>query len=163
MHINVKLLILGALVVLAAITAVIVSLYLPTTSVHSNYDFLYVSGEDFHGEQFTVESGKLKQITQPKALNPAKLYIYQSANNKSQETTFEQASNLKLLDSVKSPDDFTFTRGQDVVKLAPSSAQTGPEANAVYLAKGDKSFKLNLTYSENAYYNNFRLLGWIEK
>lgn len=112
-----------------------------------------------------MENGKVIKETQPDTNpnypnTPPKLFIHDVITNKSQEVTFEDAQQLKLLATPLSLDEFEIVDGTHSQGLFPLFVFSSTDYSTKYLKKQAyrKKLALNLTSS---YYRDFHFLGWI--
>lgn len=144
------------------------SIYIPGLFIQPKYNFLYVSGEGYSGQQYSVQNNQLvkNEIQQPENgnYNPspsnAKLFLYDISTNKSIELSFEVAQKLFNLDSnIKSPDGFEIVYGSSGNGIIfPFFFYSGTDYNSSYLKGHNVSKKLNIQLHGSPY--DFRFLGW---
>ena len=159
-------LILGVSIPVLMILFVAGSIYLPGLFVQPRFNFLYATGDIYYThQQYSVENGRLiKHEVEPRKFEvtppPApKLFLHNATENKNREISFEEASSLKLRDSIESPDGFKIVYGNDadggiLFLFGPST-----DYSTNYLVGHGTSKKLNIEKGAGSY---FRFLGWIE-
>lgn len=153
------------------------SVYLPGLFIKPHYNFLYISGDDSYysynssGYQYAIQDGKLIRREIKKSSDQGytplptetKIYVYDVAKDKSTEVSFEEAQNLILDSSVKSPDEFEVIYGNGSGgSFFPFFFGGTSDYNVRYIAGHNVSKKLNLHLNYGSYYNNFRFIGWIQ-
>lgn len=170
---------------LVLIAGVALSVYLPSVSLSTNYNFVYSScfgGTDYYSYQcdrylqgrYSVVNGKI--VLNP--LNPnqdsdkngvldinetytARLFLHDTQKNESKEITLEEGQTLMLNGLLTSPDGVTvssyYNNSGDFFIFGGGSSSYG-----YYLTKGKAKTKLELISNDRYYYqNNFRFIGWV--
>ncbi|MFZ2151667.1 MAG: hypothetical protein WAV09_01000 [Minisyncoccia bacterium] len=170
---------------LVLIAGVALSVYLPSMSLSTKYNFVYSScfgGTDYYSYQcdrylqgrYSVVNGKI--VLNP--LNPnqdsdkngildinetytARLFLHDTEKNESKEITLEEGQTLTLNGLLTSPDGVTvsnhYNNGGDFFIFGGGSSSYG-----YYLTKGKAKTKLELISNDRYYYqNNFRFIGWV--
>lgn len=167
-------LVVGLTLPVLLIIAVALTIYLPGQLVQPQHDFVYLVGGDYYAQrEYAVESGQLiKRELPPDAereryipfervrSTEVRLYRHEVAANTSRLITFEEAQQLRLDPSLKSPDGFTIEhgRGGGIFEIFGGSGNY----ETFYLRNNRASIALNLEIDRSQYYdwpNNF--LGWI--
>ncbi|MEA2112918.1 MAG: hypothetical protein U9P50_03020 [Patescibacteria group bacterium] len=178
-------LILAFALPVALVAIVVLSTYLPSMFISTNYNFVYALCDDdyYYGsyncndylrERYTVEEGKLvenvviadilpdgQKINDGKNLD-ARVFLHNTEKNESREITIEEAQTLDLQDLLTSPDGVTVSSHYDSdADIFPF--YNGRSSYGYYLTKGKSRSKINLiNYSDRYYYrNNFQFIGWI--
>lgn len=173
-------LLLAFLLPIGLITAVALSMYLPSLFLSTDYDFVYTActnGRNYYPyrcdsylkDRYAVEEGKLVQVTVETAENldeqyVDRIFLHDTKKNESREITLEEAQTLTLNDLLTSPDGITVSssydrRGGDVFFLFGGGTST----YGYYLTKGSSKSKINLINTDDRYYyrDNFRFIGWV--
>jgi hypothetical protein len=167
-------LVIGLALPVILIIVVALTIYIPGQLVKPQHDFLYLVGGDYYTQrQYAVENGKLIKRELPPDLEREKylpfervrstdvrFYRHDVETNQSQPLAFEEAAQLKLDPSLKSPDGFTIEhgRGGGIFDIFGG----GSSYDTFYLRNKQASVALNLEIDSNRYFewpNNF--LGWI--
>jgi len=158
------------------------SVYIPSLSVSTDYDFIYsVCTDDFRSPYsycgnyqkiYSVDqNGKLvaEEVVLdnlgPKPSEPkynSRLFLHDAETNQSHEITEEEAKNLNLSGMLTSPDGATVTSGYD--RAGDFLFFDGGSSYAYYLNRDGARKKLNLIDTDDRYYlNNFQFVGWVIK
>ncbi len=167
---------------LILILVVVLSTYLPSLFITTDYNFVYTlctnqiySCNDNLEKMYTVESGKLivhsaastvfatnKNAIPTEKTYPARLFLHDTKSNTSREVSLEEAQSLNLNGLLTSPDGVSVSGryksgGGDFFLFGGSSSSFD-----YYLVKGNGSHRLNLIQNSAYYYqNNFQFIGWI--
>jgi len=130
-------------------------------------DFLYTTGQQNPYSTYSIENGRLHltehpapEGASPTVQYPVHFFIHDVSENISREIQEEDAMQLFLESSLRSPDGFTVESGH---RGGWFIFGYGRDYRSRYLVKDSYSEKLDLetntgTYS---YYWNFRFLGWV--
>lgn len=162
-------LVLGISIPILMILFVAGSIYLPRIFIKPKFNFLYESGGEYCGsrQEYFVRNGRLvkNEMQKPKGQiyclpEEIKLYIYDVGKDESREISFEEAQNLYLDSSIKSPDGFEVVYGKRNEGFFPFFFWTETDYNVRYLVGHNVSKKLNLR-PNGAHHTNFRFIGWI--
>lgn len=172
---------------LVLIVGVALSVYLPSVSLSTNYNFVYSScfgGTNYYSYQcdtylqnrYSIVNSKivLNQID-PKQdsdnndildINEsytARLFLHNTQKNESREITLEEAQTLMFDNLLTSPDGVTVSnhynkRGGDFFIFEGGSSSFG-----YYLTRGKARTKLELINNSDQYYyqKNFQFIGWV--
>ncbi len=150
------------------IVFVAASIYLPALFIKPQYDFLYLTGQDYGycTWDYRVENKKLVRVVRSNPYKEApqecttQFFRYDVEENANREVTLEEAQTLTLDGNGESPDGFTVTRGGNGGGFFPLFSEGG-NYNSIYLTKGSAvSRKITLRTGPD-YYPEFRLLGWV--
>lgn len=171
---------------LILIVGVALSVYLPSASLSTNYNFVYSScfgGTEYYSYQcdrylqnrYSVVNGKIVLNTiDPKQDSDkngvldvnetytARLFLHDTQKNESKEIILKEAQMLTLNNLLTSPDGVTilshYNQGGDFFIFGRGSSSYG-----YYLTKGKARVKLELINNSDQYYyqNNFQFLGWV--
>lgn len=171
---------------LVLIVGVAISVYLPSTSLSTKYNFVYSScfgGTDYYSYQcdkylqnrFSVVNNKIilnpidpkqdsdnNDILDVNESYTARLFLHDTQKNESREITLEEAQTFTFDNLLTSPDGVTvsnhYNRGGDFFIFGGGSSSYG-----YYLTKGKGRIKLELINSSDQYYyqNNFQFIGWV--
>lgn len=163
-------LIIGLAIPVVMILFVAAAVYLPRlfSSVEPpQYDFLYMVGSPYGDERYVVVDGRLEvQKVDPPGYTPPgadwarKLYVHHVDSNASEPITFDEAINLTLDSSPRSPDGFEIVHGRRSEFFFPIVSST--DYRTRYLQQDGWSRKLDLEIgSDSGYAGMFSLLGWI--
>ncbi len=167
------------------IVGVVLSTYIPSLFLSTNYDFVYTTCTDNGGyysyncreylqQRYTVLNNKL--IMKPELqyqdsdkdgvmdINEytPRIFLHDTQKNQSKEITFEEAQQLSLNGLLSSPDGVTisdsYDRGAEFLFFYGGGSSYGH-----YLTKGKSRIKLNLINSTDTYYyeNSFQFIGWV--
>lgn len=150
-------------VIATAILAIVI--YLPGSTINPKYDFLYTSSDSYMTETGVID-GRLQVIDHKDEVaydefyypqESPHYYVYDVSENISNEITVEQAKNLKLIDSTKSPDGY----------------EVGPEEYSVYMFSDSQnswrifgnnfSREINIDASTNNDYYSLDFIGWVQE
>jgi len=171
---------------LILIIGVTLSVYLPSASLSTNYNFVYAScfgGTDYYSYQCDKYlQGRYSVVDSKITLNPidpkqdsdkngildinetysARLFLHDTQKNESREITLEEGQTLTLNSLLTSPDGVTvsshYNRSGDFFIFGGGSSSYG-----YYLTKGKGRDKLELINNSDQYYyqNNFQFIGWV--
>lgn len=135
----------------------------------AKYDFLYMSGQRNPYAIYLVVDGhlslreeELPQGRDPVTTEPVHFFVHDVIENASREISIDEAKELALDGSLRSPDGFTVEtarrRGWFIFGYSR-------DYNSRYLIKDSFGEKLDLESSSGAYnyYWNFQFLGWVMK
>ncbi len=164
------------------IFGVVVSIYIPSLFVKTDYNFIYAfcTNQNYYScdstlpKKYTVKNGKLvirDESAAPIDTNkngipdmkeyPARLFLHDTKTNTSREITKEEAESLTLRGLLTSPDGASVSgrydrNGGDFFLFGGSSSYN------YYLMQGKGSARLNLIQNSGSYYqNNFEFIGWV--
>ena len=163
-------LIIGLSIPLAMILFIAVAINGPrwfNTVEPAKYDFLYTTGQDNPYAIYSVENGRLTLQEQavpegasPTIQYPLHFFVHDVSENSSREIKVEEAMQLALDGSIRSPDGFTIETGR---RSGWFIFGYGRDYNSRYLIHDSFSEKLALETSAGSYnyYWNFRFLGWV--
>lgn len=166
-------LIVGLCIPVLMILFVAGSIYLPGLFIHPKINFVYASGDDYYyyrDQQYFVEKGKLvkNEIKDSKesgrhATTEVKLFLYNVAENKNQEISFEEAQKLNLDSNSKSPDGFEIVYGNRDGGMFPFFFDSSSDYGNRYIKGHNVTRKLDIQSSGRSYYDyGFHFLGWIK-
>ena len=171
---------------LVFIAVVFVTSYIPSAGLTSNFNFVYATcsqGQSTYNyycsnhllNLYDIENGRLLEQDIPADLDSdndgvmdinenyqARLFLHDTANNESEEITFEQAQALTLDERITSPDgvavEWEYNGGSNFFPFVRYSSRYG-----YYLTRGNASKELNLINTRNNRYyrDDFRFLGWV--
>ena len=170
---------------LVLITAVALTVYLPSRFVSTNYNFIYTSCTDrannytyncdiYLNKRYTVVDNKLVVNNVDPALDlnndkipdkeiyNARIFLHDTEKNESREITFKEAEDMTLNNLLTSPDGVTvsnyYNSSSDFFIFGGGSSSYG-----YALTKGKSRSKLNLINNTDGYYypNNFQFVGWV--
>ena len=171
---------------LVFIAVVFVTSYIPSAGLTSNFNFVYATcsqGQSPYNyycsnhllNLYDIENGRLLEQDIPADLDSdndgvmdinenyqARLFLHDTANNESEEITFEQAQALTLDERITSPDGvavkWEYNGGSNFFPFVRYSSRYG-----YYLTRGNASKELNLINTRNNRYyrDDFRFLGWV--
>ena len=175
---------------LLLIVIVVLSTYLPSLFVSTDYNFIYIScgdGDNYYSYNYnciTYAQKHYSVVNNKLVLNPvdmvidtdqdkvpdyyqtsnnARIFLHNTQNNESREITLTQAEGLSLDSLLTSPDGVTVS----------NSYQSGGDyffpfggsssSYGYYLMKGKGKNKLNLINTSDRYYyrDNFQFIGWV--
>ncbi|MDA1061153.1 MAG: hypothetical protein O3B47_05170 [bacterium] len=161
-------LIIGIALPILMIVFVAASIYLPRLFAEPpQYDFLYSSGDNYRLDyDYEVVDGRLMKIynhTDRSAIDldllederEIRFYVHDVEDDESRKISFEEAGDLILDDSEKSPDGYEVKRGGGGGMFGPSNY------NNVYISGHGLSRELDLEYGINNYYRDFTFIAWI--
>lgn len=163
-------LIIGLSIPIAMILFIAIAINGPrwfSTIEPAKYDFLYTTGQPNPYVTYSVDNGRLIAHERPEPENaatanphPIHFFIHDVSENSSREIPVEEALNLSLDSSNRSPDGFTVVNGR---RSGWFIFGYGRSSNNRYLVNESFSEKLNLETNAGNYnyYWNFRLLGWV--
>lgn len=148
------------------IVLIALSIYIPQFFTNPKYDFLYLVDNSYYYE-YTVNNGALIQNILPKneyyrTSKEPQLFVYEVRNNRSKIISYEEAKNLTIDASNKSPDGYTIVNGSSDSEFFPFFFYTGTNYGTTYLKAGNFSKKIDLELDRGNYWN-FKFLGWIIK
>ena len=159
-------LIVGIAIPILMICLIAVSIYLPLLFAPApQFNFLYVAGDSY--SHYGVKNGSLvkNEVKYPEHRTPInpRLFIHDVSKNTDQEISFEEAQNLKLDATAKSPDGYEVVYGSSDYGFFPFFFSGGDDYDAMYLKGHSTSKKLELQSSNDRryYYRNRHFLGWI--
>lgn len=145
----------------------IVSVYLPGLFIKAQGDFMYISpGEINSLQQYKVVNSQLvqfknKQSKKYYARNNSKIFIYNSAQDRSKEISYKQAQKIMLDENITSPKGFKVTcKGNNHGFFGAFFG--GSSCRSRYLSGHNLNKKLNLKLNSNSSYYGFKFLGWVE-
>lgn len=170
---------------IALLLIVVLSIYMPSFFLSTDYDFLYTScssnnnysnrcGNYLQGHYFIVDNKlAISDInpTQDSDKNGVldinenyvmHLFLHDTKNNESREVTLKEAQTFTLNHLITSPDGVSvsdhYQSGSDFSIFGRSSSNYG-----YYLSKGGSKKKLHLINSNDRYYyrSNFEFIGWV--
>jgi len=160
-------LIVGLAIPILMILIVALSIYVPAIfSPQPQYNFLYVSGDDYWGgRQYEVQQGRLgkREVKHPDNYTPGvvRIFIHDVKTNESKEITFEEAQQLYLNSNSKSKDGWEVVYGSGGDGFFPFF-YSGTNRHDIYLQGHNTSKKLNLQH-DKTYYRQARFLGWLDE
>jgi hypothetical protein len=163
-------LIIGISIPIIMVILVALSIYVPTLFMHPQYNFLYLTGEDYYSQYtYSISGNTLTREVNPRDKDNSsfsypnreqKIYLYDINTNESREVSYEEARRLVLDSSEKSPDGYEVTNGGYGDGFFPFFIRGSHSGQ--YIKNGSFSKKLN-TQLSGSYYYNFHFLGWIRK
>lgn len=133
------------------------------------YDFLYAVGY-VQGQRLFVHEGRLQlkapesedEVPGSSARPELQFFIHRVGENSSERLSFEQASDLRLDDTVLSPDGYQIVYGRK--SEFPFPMWSSRDYRTRYLQKDGRAIKLELEIGESFRYSyNMTFLGWIEE
>ncbi len=171
------------------IVVIALSTYLPSVSLSTSYNFVYIScvdGTNYHHsyncdnylqKRYSVVGNRLvmndidptldsdnDKIPDMNENYTPRIFLHDTEKNESREITFEEAQALTVKNLMTSPDDVTVSshydrNGGDF----PFIFGGGSSSYGYYLTKGKSRDKLNLINDTNQYYyqDNFQFIGWV--
>lgn len=154
------------------IILVALAIYVPRSWAKPQYDFIYTTEYNYY-YRFSVINGSLviDQTPDPSVPSPEpisrpvkdpfetivpKVFLHHTDTDTNEEITLDRAKALKLIGDQKSPDGFEVTRGDSGPLFFG-----GNNYNTFYLNGHHLSKKITLMSSNQ--YNDFHLIGWIQK
>jgi hypothetical protein len=133
----------------------------------AKFDFLYTTGQQNPYATYSVENGRLVLREQPGSDDastavqyPIHFFVHDVTENSSREIQPEEAMDLRLDGSIRSPDGFSVDAGR---RSGWFIFGYGRNYRSRYLVNESYSEKLNLETNAGNYnyYWNFRFLGWV--
>ena len=129
-------------------------------------NFLYVTGQQGPYVAYSVKAGRLAvtdstpENTTAPVQYPTHFFIHDVTTNKSREIQLDEAKQLQLDGTVRSPDGFTISNGRRRGWFIFGYGRYNGER---YLVKENYREKLDLESDSgsNRYYWNFRFIGWV--
>ena len=129
-------------------------------------NFLYITGPHDPYLTYSVKDGRVAvtdntpENATAMAQYPTRLFIHNVTTNKSREIQLDEAKQLLLDGSVRSPDGFTISNGR---RRGWFIFDYGRYNGERYLVKERYTEKLDLESDSgtNSYYWNFRFIGWV--
>ncbi|MEK7552819.1 MAG: hypothetical protein AAB505_01795 [Patescibacteria group bacterium] len=180
-------LVLAFVLPIALIAVVAASVYLPSRSVTTEYNFIYSFCADgvnhypyycnnYLQKRYSVVNGKI--VINPVDPNQdsdgngapdinenyiTRIFLHDTKKNEGREITLEEAQAFPLNGLLTSPDGVTFSSGYDRHDGDFFPFFLSDSSYYYYLTKGKSKSKLNLiNIDDRSYYqNNFKFLGWI--
>jgi hypothetical protein len=131
------------------------------------YDFLYTTGQHNPYAIYSVDNGRLtlqeKPVPEGESATiqyPMHFFVHDVSENSSREIQAEEAMQLVLDGSLRSPDGFTIETGR---RSGWFIFGYGRDYRSRYLVNASFSEKLKLESSSGnySYYWNFQFLGWV--
>jgi hypothetical protein len=169
------------------VLAVALSVYIPSLSLSTNYNFVYTSCDSgiekaFYGDcsnylqqRYSVQDRQLTEKSVDPKLDSdrdgvpdinegyvARIFLHDTEINESREITTEEAQSLTISNLLTSPDGITISsawdRGSDFFIFGGGSSSYGH-----YLTKGNARKRLNIINDSDRYYyrDNFQFIGWV--
>jgi hypothetical protein len=163
-------LIIGLSIPLAMIIFIAIAINGPrwfNTVPPAKYDFLYTTGQHnpystllVSGGRLTVTEEPIPEGANPTVTNPVHFFIHDVAENTSREIQLEDALELQLDSSIRSPDGFAVETGRRSGWFIFGYRR---DYNNRYLIKDSFGEKLQLESNNGSYnyYWNFQFLGWV--
>jgi hypothetical protein len=175
-------LVLALAIPVAMVLFIMLSIYIPRLTTHPEVKFLYAVQKNYSypydgiTSSYQVIDHKLEQIpgqanyrtikqgagaTTTKLLYPT-LFVYDSVTDTSTEVSFDTAKAFNLDPRQVTADGYHVSRGSNGDFLVFGRSNN---YNQWYLKNGTYSKKMNLTIAttDQYYYNDLRVLGWITK
>ncbi len=179
-------LLLAFLLPIVVIAGVALSVYIPSTLLQTDYDFVYTSCasqtyysypcDQYLRKRYQVINGSIRispvDLTQDLNKDGVpdiagqyndRIFYHDTKKNESHEISFDDAKKLVLSDLITSPDGVNVSgqynrSGGDFFPFGGSSSY------GYYLVKGNVKKKLQLINTSDQYYyqNNFQFLGWVK-
>lgn len=170
------------------IIIVVLSTYLPSLFVSTDYNFIYTSCTDSRNYSFpyycndylqqrhSVVGGKLvvnpvditrdsnkDEVPDFGANYTARIFLHDTKKNESREITLEEAQMLTLNSLLTSPDGVTVSSNYSYGGGDFFIFGGGHSSYGYYLTEGKSRSRLNLINNTDRYYyqNNFQFLGWV--
>lgn len=171
---------------LALIAILVLSTYLPSLFLSTDYNFLYVTCTDgrdpypyycpnYLQKRYAAVNGKFVVYEVDPAQDSdndkipdinenyiARIFLHDTRKNESREIALEEAKTLTLNGLLTSPDGVTvsadYDRDGDFFFLFDGGSSYGH-----YLVKGKRRSKLNIINDDDrySYRNNFQFIGWV--
>jgi len=179
-------LLLAFLLPILLIIIVAISVYFPSSSIATKYNFLYTlctdgiysySYDNCHGylqKRYTVLNNALSvnviDVNQDlnkdgvpdfKEKYSDRIFLYDTEKKESKEISLEDAKKLKLNDLLTSPDGISISGGYDRSGGDFFIFDGGRSVYGYYLTKGKSRIKINLIHDQYYYQNNFQFIGWV--
>lgn len=179
---NFTLLLAFALPILLIIVVVITT-YLPSLFIKTNYDFVYLTCSE-NGNYYMYNCGSYLQkkysvVNDAIVVNKIdttqeankdfkdgvyseRIFLHDTETNESREISLKDAQALKLSNLLTSPDGITVSSDYDRVG-GDFFLFGGYSSYGHYLTKGKSKLRINLINdsTQNYYNNNFQFLGWV--
>jgi hypothetical protein len=179
--------VLAFLLPILLIVGVVLSIYIPSKFLSTDYDFVYTSCTDgvrydyrcdnYLPQRYSVVDAKLvvndidpEQDSDKNGVKDidekynARIFLHNTQTNESREITKEEAMSLTLSGLLTSPDGVTVSdaynrNGGDFFYLFGG----GSSSYGHYLTKGKSKKRLDLINDDGRYYywNNFQFIGWV--
>lgn len=133
----------------------------------AKFDFLYTTGQRNRFASYFVADGRLKEkvksgseTANPTTSNPVHFFIHDVSENSNREIQLQEAMQLMLDNSLRSPDGFTIETGRRSDWLIFGYR---PDYKSRYLMKDRHGEKLELESNNSSYnyYWNFQFMGWV--
>ncbi len=169
-------LLIGILIPILMTLFIALSIYLPQLFLDPQYDFLYVSGDNYSYSfpKYVVEDGAVvkREPTEKEKeqyryrYDESVLYTYDAETNTSTVISFEDAQNFKLNPNSVSPDGFEVTNSRRNYSLFSEVFGGGYRGSGYVIRKKDGSGagkKIDVNTRNGSYYYGFKFLGWIEE
>lgn len=162
-------LVVGILIPIVMIVFVTISVYMPQWLANPEYDFLYAVHEGYGGYKYDYQVGSNDRLTRTllgggsNYREPAEedqLYVYSVKSDESEGVTYEEAAQLKLDGSSKSPDGYELVRGgSSGGGFFPFFYSSGSYGKYFLKAKG-ASVEISLAKGDD-YYSRVKFIGWV--
>ncbi len=183
---NIALILAFALPVLFIIIVAVVN-YLPSLSIGTEYNFVYVTCDNSIGgyygcdnylrNRYVVENNKLvvREVVIPENIDTkasvsmdeasnytTRIFMHNTKKNESREITVAEAQGFNLSELLTSPDGVSFSNGYDYGVDTPFFYSSRSMYN-YYLMQGGNRRKINLISGGDQYYynSNLQFVGWI--
>ena len=169
------LLFIGILIPILMIVFIALSIYLPQFFLNPQYDFLYVSGENYSYSfpKYIVEGNTVVKREPTEAekeqwgyrYDESILRVYSAEKDVSTVISFADAQKLKLNPNSVSPDGFEVTHSRRNYSLFSEVFGGGYRGSGYVIRKKNGSGdgkKIDIDTS-GSYYYGFKFLGWIEE
>ena len=166
----------------AFIIIIVLSTYIPSLFLSTDYNFIYTSCTDnsyrcdnYLQKRYSVVNNKLiinsidptqdsdnDGILDINENYTARIFLHNTEKNESREITSEEAQTLTLNSLLTSPDGITVSRNYDR-GVGFFLIFDGGSSFGYYLTKGKSKDKLNLINRDDRYYyrDNFQFIGWV--
>lgn len=166
---------------------VVIAIYLPTRSVSTDYDFIYVTcdhGRNYYrydvcdtifNRYYEVKDGSLigkvivgselaqigERVTKSEEREALRFFVHNTQTNEGREMEIKDILSMKLNKLVTSPDGVSVSAG----RIGGGSYLLffdGGSDSGYFLSKGDAKSKLNII-SDGTYYSeyDFAFVGWV--
>ncbi len=163
-----RIFILGISIPILMILFVVASIYVPGIFIKPKCNFVYTSGA-YYGNEYSVVNNRITKVSidqngssgtyESQGYQYPNIYLYDVINNTSSEISYQEARNISIDSSTKSQDGFEIDHGSSGGGFLPFTYNQD-DYSSIYIKGNGVSKKLNLTLSDNDYYD-FHLIGWV--
>lgn len=155
------------------ITAVAVSIAIPTSALDPQHDFLYITTDGYPYDPYDVREGKIVKLLpedlgitvppggKPTPMSYPDIYRYDVQTDTSERISFEDAQALDLSGNPISPDGYRLVNGYSGGGIFEGLFGGYNDYNSVHIEKDSVRKRLNITLQYYYFDTQRSFIGWV--